>query len=89
VTKQLKISHPKIGRIRNAMERRGTLFSVEKRVDRLPEFPRLLAEIAVAENAAEIDAIAKRAAKTIASLPPRERERANERITDIIAEKPE
>jgi acyl-CoA reductase-like NAD-dependent aldehyde dehydrogenase len=43
----------------------------------------------VAENAAEIDAIAKRAAKTIASLPPRERERANERITDIIAEKPE
>ena len=53
-----------------------------------PEFTRLLAEIAVAETA-EIDAIARRAAKAIASLPPQQRELANEKLQDAVRERRE
>jgi hypothetical protein len=53
------------------------------------EFPRLLAEIAVAENAAEIDAVARHATRAIALLPPQQRELANEKLQDAIRERRE
>jgi hypothetical protein len=54
-----------------------------------PEFSRLLAEIAAAETAVEIDAVARRAAEMIAALPPRQREAANEKLQDAISQRRE
>jgi acyl-CoA reductase-like NAD-dependent aldehyde dehydrogenase len=46
----------------------------------------LIADILAAEDEAAIVDLLVRDANTIAELPPRERERANERIADAIRE---